>query len=122
MSSAAIMMITCPSIGVAKKLARSAVKSRLAACGNIIPGMTSIYEWKGKVATVSYVLKLYLQGEICEEEEAYLLLKTQKSMSEEVIKFVKENHPYDVPCIVSVPLDNGNPEFLKWVKDQTGEK
>ncbi|CBY22677.1 unnamed protein product [Oikopleura dioica] len=107
MSSAAIMMITCPSIAVAKKLARSAVKSRLAACGNIIPGMTSIYEWK---------------GEICEEEEAYLLLKTQKSMSEAVIKFVKENHPYDVPCIVSVPLDSGNPEFLKWVKDQTGEK
>ena len=43
-------------------------------------------------------------------------------MSEEVIKFVKENHPYDVPCIVSVPIDSGNPEFLKWVRDQTGEK
>ena len=63
-----------------------------------------------------------MKGEVCEEEEAYLLLKTQKSMSEEVIKFVKENHPYDVPCIVSVPIDSGNPEFLKWVKDQTGEK
>ena len=63
-----------------------------------------------------------MKGEVCEEEEAYLLLKTQKSMSEEVIKFVKENHPYEVPCIVSVPIDSGNPEFLKWVKDQTGEK
>ena len=63
-----------------------------------------------------------MKGEVCEDEEAYLLLKTQKSMSEEVIKFVKENHPYDVPCIVSVPIDSGNPEFLKWVKDQTGKK
>jgi periplasmic divalent cation tolerance protein len=55
MSSAAIMMITCPSVAVAKKLARSAVKSRLAACGNIIPGMTSIYEWKGRRATIANV-------------------------------------------------------------------
>ena len=56
MSGAAIMMITCPSVAVAKKLASSAVKSRLAACGNIIPGVTSIYEWKGKGASLAHLM------------------------------------------------------------------
>ena len=55
MSGTAIMMITCPSVAVAKKLASSAVKSRLAACGNILPGVTSIYEWKGKGASVAHL-------------------------------------------------------------------
>ena len=69
MSSAAIMMITCPSAAVAKKLASSAVKSRLAACGNIIPGMTSIYEWKGRQFFASNLKFIVYKGRFAKKKK-----------------------------------------------------
>lgn len=99
--------VTCPSVQVAKAIATKAVQNKVAACGNIIPGMISVYEWQGKIE---------------EEQEVSLILKSQSHLSEDLIKLVKENHPYDVPCILVLPVQTGNSDFLTWLKEQTTAK
>ena len=68
-------------------------KARLAACGNILPGVTSVYEWQGKIET---------------ETEVSLILKTKSDKTEALTEFVVENHPYDTPCVVFVPVEAGH--------------
>ena len=101
---AILVYVTCPSTEVATSLAKMAVSSKLAACGNIIPGLTSIYEWEGSIQ---------------QERECLLLIKTQKGKFSQLSEELSKNHPYDCPAIVSISLDDGVPEFLKWVQDQT---
>ena len=81
------------------------VKAKLAACGNIIPGITSVYEWQGVVET---------------EGEVSLLLKTMETKQEALTAFVVEHHPYDTPCVVFVPIEGGHTPFLEWIEKQTG--
>merc|ERR1712062_149349 len=99
--------ITCPNTNVAKELASKAISAKLAACGNIIPGMTSVYEWKGNVET---------------ETEVSLILKTQQSLQTELSEFIVKNHPYEVPCVVFLPVTGGHTPFMNWVVDQTTKK
>ena len=54
-----------------------------------------------------------------EEQEVSLILKSQSHLSEELIALVKESHPAEVPCILILPVQSGNPEFLTWLKEQT---
>lgn len=92
----------------ARKLARLLVESRLAACVNIIPNIRSIYEW---------------QSAIHEDNELILMIKTRHEIVPQLIEFVKKNHPYEVPELIELPINNGNPAYLKWidgiVKSQT---
>jgi len=85
--------------GIGKKL----VEEKLAACVNIHP-MKSIYRWEGKIE---------------EEGETALLVKTKAELADEVIERVKELHSYEVPCIVSLPIEKGNPDYLKWIEEST---
>ena len=87
----------------AKKIGRTLVEEKLAACVNIHP-IKSIYRWEGAIQ---------------EENEIAMLAKTKAVLADEVIERVKELHSYEVPCIVSLPIEKGNPAYLEWIKEST---
>lgn len=87
----------------ARRIGKTLVEEKLAACVNIHP-IKSIYRWGGGIE---------------EEEETALLVKTKAELADEVIERVKELHSYEVPCIVSLPIEKGNPAYLKWIKEST---
>ncbi len=99
-----MVYITAGDVEEAKKIARVVIRKRLAACANIIGGITSIYRWKGRVE---------------EESEAILLLKTSKAMVNALIDEVKELHSYEVPDITVIPVKGGLEEYLMWIKEET---
>lgn len=84
----------------ARKLARSLIEARLAACINIIPGVRSIYEW---------------QSAIQEDNELILMIKTRREHVPQLIEFVKKNHSYEVPELIELPINSGNPDYLSWI-------
>ncbi|KAM9325315.1 protein CutA [Gastrophryne carolinensis] len=93
--------VTCPNEKVAKDIARGLVERKLAACVNIIPGVTSIYEWKGAIE---------------EDSELLLMIKTRSSKVPAVTEYVRSVHPYEVCEVISVPIEQGNPPYLSWVE------
>ncbi|MEX0660424.1 MAG: divalent-cation tolerance protein CutA [Balneolaceae bacterium] len=80
------------------------VKRKLAACANIINGMESVYWWEGKIET---------------DKECILIAKTTQNNVQKITGLVKELHSYDVPCVISINLEEneGHPEYLKWLSD-----
>lgn len=102
MHEIAVVYVTCPDSGVAATLARTLVAERLAACGNILPGVRSIYAW---------------QGELQDEPEVLLLLKTRRSRVDDLCARVAALHPYQVPEAIAAPIVAGLPAYLSWVAD-----
>lgn len=102
--AAVIAYITAESVEQAERIGRTLVGERLAACSNILPGMRSIYRWKGAVETA---------------EETVLIAKTRESLAEALTARVKELHSYEVPCVVIWPVTAGLPDFLRWIDDET---
>lgn len=88
----------------ARDIARNLIEARLAACVNIIDGMTSMYWWQGKVE---------------EGTETVMIAKTRADMVDRLTAKVRELHTYQCPCVVSLPIDGGNPEFLDWIEAET---
>ena len=76
------------------------VEDRLAACGNVIPGVASVYRWA---------------GEVQEDSEALVLFKTTEEMLPELEKRVMELHSYEVPEFISLPVTHGHVPYLRWV-------
>lgn len=101
-----IVLNTCPDTGVAKNLATLLVQEHLAACVNIIPGLTSIYEWEGKLETGS---------------ECLLIIKSVKKHYPELEKMIRDNHPYELPEIIAVSISDGLNDYLAWVGQQCQE-
>ena len=95
-----LVYITTDSLEEAQNIGTKLVKERLAACANIIDGMTSVFEWKGKIESA---------------KETILIAKTEASRFEALTQRVTELHSYDVPCIVALPVQQGYPPFLEWV-------
>lgn len=95
--------ITASDEDEARKIGRTLVAEKLAACVNIHP-IQSIYRW---------------EGEVEEAGEAAMLVKTRAELVDKVIKRVKELHSYEVPCIVSLSIDKGYPDYLKWIEEST---
>ena len=88
----------------AESIAGSLVEKELAACVQIIGPMTSVYRWK---------------GEVQEEEEYLLLIKTRSSLFPDVRMLIEEQHPYDVPEIISVPITGSSGPYLIWMEENT---
>jgi periplasmic divalent cation tolerance protein len=99
-----VVYVTADNIDQARYLARSIVERRLAACANIIPVMESLYWWDGAVQS---------------SQECVLILKTTRVLLETLIEAVKTMHTYQTPCIVALPIIGGNPDFIKWISDET---
>lgn len=97
----ALVYITTKNKAEALKIGCALIKDRLAACVNIIESMTSIYNWEGKIH---------------QDNETILIAKTRQSLVKKLIKRVKELHSYECPCIVAVPIIEGNKDFLQWLK------
>ena len=102
-----VTFVTCGTARDAKKIASALVKERLAACANIVPGVTSIFTWKGKVE---------------QDREWLLILKSKASLSKRLISRVRKLHSYEVPEVITRPIVAGTPEYLKWVRASTREK
>ncbi|CAI0447955.1 unnamed protein product [Linum tenue] len=99
-----VVYVTVPNRDAGKKLAHSIVKERLAACVNIVPGIESVYEWK---------------GEIQADSEELLIIKTRQSLLEALTEHVKANHEYDTPEVISLPITGGSIPYLEWLKNST---
>ncbi|WP_297527733.1 divalent-cation tolerance protein CutA [Thiohalobacter sp.] len=95
-----IVFCTVPDTEVGSRLAEALVEEGLAACVNLLPGLTSIYRWEGK---------LHKDG------EALLLIKTRADRFGQLAARIRQLHPYELPEIVAVPLNEGPPEYLDWI-------
>ena len=104
----AVLMISgAPTEKEARKIAKTLVEGRLAACVNIIPRVNSFFYWEGK---------------FCLEKEAMILIKTTLEKSRIIINKIKEIHSYKVPEIVFLEVDGGEKNYLDWVKRTLGQK
>lgn len=100
-----VVLITVPSGEVGERIAASLLEKRLAACVNILPGVTSIYTWKGAVQ---------------KDQELLLVVKTRAGLfHERLVPEVKAIHPYDVPEIIALPLVLGSQDYLDWIASET---
>ncbi|KAK2113525.1 hypothetical protein P7K49_007791 [Saguinus oedipus] len=102
--SVSAAFVTCPNEKVAKEIARAVVEKHLAACVNLIPQITSIYEWKGKIE---------------EDSEVLMMIKTQSSLVPALTDFVRSVHPYEVAEVIALPVEQGNFPYLQWVHQVT---
>jgi periplasmic divalent cation tolerance protein len=105
MTPVRIVFCTIDSADAARKLARRLVQDRLAACVNIIENVTSVYKWEDRIE---------------EDAELLLVIKTQDSRLQELMDRISEIHPYDVPEILSWPVQKGSKAYLEWVVAETG--
>lgn len=83
---------------------RTLVEERLAACGHTVERIRSVYRWAGAVA---------------DEPEARVALHTRRSLVPEIVARTAELHPYEVPCVIALPLVGGNPAYLRWIVEET---
>jgi periplasmic divalent cation tolerance protein len=83
---------------------RSLVQDRLAACGQNIASIRSIYRWNDTIE---------------DEVEARVALHTRTSLVPSIVTEVNLNHPYDLPCVIALPVTAGNPEYIRWVLAMT---
>ena len=94
----------CPDTKTAERIARVLVEERLAACVNVLPGVSSIYRWNGAVART---------------EEVLLIVKTMRERLEALTERLRGLHPYELPELVAVEVVGGLPGYLSWVAEQT---
>ncbi|MCO8274543.1 divalent-cation tolerance protein CutA [Actinoplanes sp. TRM 88003] len=83
---------------------RRLVDDRLAACGQQVAAIRSIYRW---------------QGEVHDDPEARVALHTRATLVDRIIERANTEHPYDVPCVLALPVTAGNPAYLEWVLRET---
>ena len=96
--------MTAGSVEEAKSIGQILVGQNLAACVNLFENMTSIYKWEEKLE---------------ESQEVIMIAKTRKTLMPKLIETVNSIHSYDCPCILELPVQGGNPDFLSWIGSQT---
>jgi len=101
---ALLVLCTAPDEDAAADLARGLVDAKLAACVNVLSGVRSFYTWK---------------GEVCDDSEVQLLIKTRQSRYEALAGWLSSNHPYEVPEILALRIERGSRAYLGWLADQT---
>lgn len=103
MTDAVVVFCTFSNEQDALRIGKAVVEARLAACVNLLPGLRSIYRWK---------------GEIEEADEILLLIKTTQHIFPALRDRIKELHPYETPEIVAVPIVDGLADYLGWIREQ----
>jgi periplasmic divalent cation tolerance protein len=99
-----VLFVTVPDAKLADDIAAGLVERKLAACVNIIPGVTSVYRWEEALHRDSEIL---------------LTIKTRAGAINEVTQFIKEKHPAEVPEIISLPITEGSSSYLEWLGANT---
>lgn len=100
MTQVIITFCTCPDKDTAEKIARVLVEGNLAACVNILPGITSIYSWKGQIESA---------------QEHLLFIKSAASSYSAIETAIRNHHPYELPEIIAAPIERGLPEYINWI-------
>lgn len=104
MTDAIVVLVTTPGPEKAAEIARALVDERLAACGNVVPGLRSIYRW---------------DGEVREDAEALLVLKTTRERFDALRARVVALHPYEVAEVIAIRVEAGSTPYLRWITDET---
>jgi len=99
-----LVYITAADGEEARRIARAVVEERLAACANVLSGHRAFYWWQGKLE---------------EGEEGALVVKTRRALLDALTARVKALHSYTVPCLVALPIVAGNPDYLRWLAEET---
>jgi periplasmic divalent cation tolerance protein len=97
-----VILITASSKKEAERIASALIKEKLAACVNILDGVTSLFWWQGKVD---------------QAKETLLIVKSEKEKLSAIIKRVKSLHSYDVPEIIALPIIAGEKKYLRWIHE-----
>src|SRR3954452_23137951 len=105
MNDALLVLTTLPNAEAAAQVARTLVGEKLAACANILPAVRSIYRW---------------QGQVQDEAETLVLIKTQRQHFQRLKERILELHPYEVPEVIALPLEAGHQPYLDWIARETG--
>lgn len=93
---------SCPDPEIGRELARGLVESGLAACVNIVPGVSSVYRWNGAVH---------------EDAECLMIAKTTDSGFGPLRDWLRTHHPYELPEVIAVSVSDGLPAYLRWVEE-----
>ena len=104
MTDAVLVLTTLPTADAAAQIAKAVVGEKLAACANILPALRSIYRW---------------QGQVQDESEVLVLLKTQRVHYARLKARILELHPYDVPEVLAIPVEQGHAAYLDWIARET---
>jgi periplasmic divalent cation tolerance protein len=96
-----LVLTTCPNQETAEQIALEVISNYSAACVNILPGLLSLYRWQGKIE---------------KDQEHLLIIKTHKVKYPVVAKRIREIHPYQVPEIIAISINQGSSEYLAWLK------
>ncbi len=107
MSEVSVVFVTVGGEDEAVALAGKLVAEKYVACVNMVPRIRSIYLWK---------------GEVCDEGEVLLIMKTRTSLYADLQTRIRELHSYEVPEIIAFPVDRGLPDYLQWVMECTEER
>ncbi len=95
-----LILCTCPDQYCAEMIANELICKQLVACVNIMPGLTSVYQWQGKIETA---------------QEHLLMIKSQQQRFAAIENAIKAIHPYQLPEIIAVAIEQGSPEYLNWI-------
>lgn len=104
MSGAVVVLVACPSAEKAAEIARALVEERLAACASVVPSVRSVYRW---------------EGEVKDDAEALLVVKTARDRFEALRARVLTLHPYEVPEVIALPVEAGHVPYLDWIATST---
>lgn len=99
-----VVFMTVPDAETGAKIGAAAVEAGLAACANVVPGLRSIYSWKGKV---------------CDDPEALVIFKTRRALLPRLEKLVRRLHSYEVFELIAVPIAAGHAPYLAWLDGST---